>query len=262
MKIHFIGTSHGITEKDRNTSSIAIVTEGKAYLFDAGAPIMKLLQEHDIPFSSLSDVFITHSHRDHYIGLVEFTGQVELFSQFSGVKVKIHAPKNFPYNEMRRFLFGENDEALTSSSSGGSRNASKDSDGQRVTCEKYEAGEIFNDGTLKVTAIKTKHVEDSHAFLIEAEGKKVLITGDMRHDLIDFPEIAYTEDLDVMISEAAHFAYNNEAVINKFKDVKTKKLLITHIYYVMNPSENIEYAASKFKGFETRAMNDGDIVEI
>ena len=119
MKITFLGTSHGITEKDRFTSSTLISVAGKNYLVDAGAPIMKLLQEQDVGFDTLGGIFITHSHPDHYMGLVEFTHQIEAFARFKGIKVKITAPELFPFEEMQRFLFGE--EGFNIKKLGGSR---------------------------------------------------------------------------------------------------------------------------------------------
>ena len=38
MKISFLGTSHGITEKNQFCSSALVSTGGKHYLVDAGAP--------------------------------------------------------------------------------------------------------------------------------------------------------------------------------------------------------------------------------
>lgn len=47
---------------------------------------------------------------------------------------------------------------------------------------------IFDDGYLKVTAIPTQHCPDSHAFFVEAEGKAVLFTGDLKHPNVRFSE--------------------------------------------------------------------------
>ena len=185
MKITFLGTRHGITERDRFTSSILLSVGEKNYLIDAGAPIIKLLKERDVDFKSLGGIFITHSHPDHYIGLVEFTNQLELFNEFSGVKVKIYAPSGFPFYEMREFLFGKGSREVTdfSVARGGSRKADG-GEGNRVECEFYPDGDVFDDGNVKLTSIPTKHFRDSHAFLVEAEGKRILFTGDLRHDLI------------------------------------------------------------------------------
>ena len=64
MKITFLGTSHGITEKNQFCSSALISTGGKHYLVDAGAPVLTLLKNHDIPLTDVAGAFITHSHHN------------------------------------------------------------------------------------------------------------------------------------------------------------------------------------------------------
>ncbi len=260
MKITFLGTSHGITEKDRFTSSTLISTGGRYYLIDAGAPIMKLLQVFDVPFSALGDIFITHSHADHYLGAVEFVNQIESFSQFDGVKVTIHGPELFPYTAMREFLFGGGD--LHSHKLGGNRHETSDAS-ERISFEKYSEGEIFNDGAIKVTAYKTKHFTDSHALLIEAEGKRVLFTGDLRHDLLDFPHAAVGSGLDLLVMEGAHADLAKSSILSILSGVNTKGMVINHIYEVKNPKESIEIVKSSLEDkFDVTAAYDGCSVEI
>lgn len=262
MKIHFLGTSHGITEKDRFTSSVAIEVGKKAYVIDAGAPIMKLLQEEGIAFSDIAGIFITHSHCDHYLGLVEFMNQIECFKEFAGIHVCVHAPKLFPFGKMREFLFGEETPGVfTPPKSGGSRKEDG-GDGQRITCEIYEAGEIFNDGTVRITAIKTMHTEDSHALLLEAEGKKILFTGDLRVDLQDFPEMAFSEYTDLVITEAAHPLLNSESAVRKLSGLLTDKLVITHVCPFRNTEEILAEAKQRLRDKKLSVVSDGTVIEI
>ena len=260
MKITFLGTSHGITEKDRFTSSLAITVGNRNYLIDAGAPIMKLLQVYGIKFSTLSDIFITHSHKDHYIGLVEFVNQIEGFKQFDGVSVKIHGPELFPYDAMRTFLFGDGD--LHAKAIGGDRHETDDKN-SRISFERYSSGEIFNDGTLKVTAFKTKHFADSHSLLVEAEGKKILFTGDLRHDVLDFPHEAISGGVDLIVMEAAHSKLYSEPILNILKGLNTKRMLINHIYYGMNSDEQLDFVKSELAPlYPVTATYDGFELEM
>lgn len=260
MKLTFLGTSHGITEADRFTSSTLITVGEKNYLIDAGAPIMKLLQVYGAKFDTLSDIFITHSHGDHYLGLVEFVNQMESFKQFEGVHVTIHGPELFPYDAMRTFLFG--DGSLHSKNLGGNRHETTDNT-SRISFERYAEGEIFNDGTLKVTAFKTKHFTDSHSLLVEAEGKRVLFTGDMRHDLLDFPHAALAERADLIVMEGAHQKLATEPIISVLKNINVSRMLINHIYDGMNPPEAIEtFAKAVSEKYTASAAYDGYTTEI
>lgn len=260
MKITFLGTSHGITEADRFTSSALITVGDKNYLIDAGAPIMKLLQVYGVKFNTLSDIFITHSHGDHYLGLVEFVNQMESFKQFEGVGVLIHGPELFPYDAMRTFLFG--DGSLHSHKLGGNRHETDDSS-SRISFVNYSEGEIFDDGVLKVTAYKTRHFADSHSLLVEAEGKRVLFTGDMRHDLLDFPYAALEKTADLIVMEGAHQKLATEPITNILKNVNAKRMVINHIYEGFNPPEAIaRFAAAVSESFAVTAAYDGYITEV
>ena len=266
MKITFLGTSHGIAEANRFTSSILITTKSKSYLVDAGAPIMKLTREAGVNISDIGGIFITHSHADHYMGLVEFMAQVDNFKEFEGAKITVYAPKNFPFTEMREFIFGKDavNDIRKSKKIGGSRPKANDTEGYRVNCTYYaDSDVIFDDGELKVTSIPTVHVEDSHAFVLEADGKRVLITGDLRCDLADFPKTAFEEEHDMIITEAAHPMLDSEPIISLLSKCKTKKLVITHICDWRNTPEIIESLKTKLnRNTTTVAVNDGDSFEI
>lgn len=266
MKFRFLGTSHGIAEKDRFTSSILIETGSKSYVIDAGAPIMKLLLEADVDFRSIGGIFITHSHCDHFLGLVEFINQIECFREFSGVKIKVRGPENFPFDNMRRFLFGDESEYGTSEfippKTGGSRKG-KDGEGHRILFERYCEGVIHNDGIMKITAIKTEHCPDSHAFLIECEGKRVLITGDLRTDLSDMPSIAFSQHLDLVITEAAHPLWSEARITDIARNIRSPKIAITHVCPFRNTEESISVMKSALKDTHSvTVVSDGDIIEI
>jgi hypothetical protein len=66
-----------------------------------------------------------------------------------------------------------------------------------------DSGVVFDDGTLKVTAIPTQHHVPSYSFLLEAEGQRILFTGDLKHPSVDFPKVEGRVDL--AVCEGAHF---------------------------------------------------------
>ena len=86
---------------------------------------------------------------------------------------------------------------------------------------------IFSDGNLSIRAIPTKHCENSYAFLVEAEGKKILFTGDLLHPSVDFPEVAFEEELELIITELGHF--QPEECTGAFEKAKAKRIVFSHI---------------------------------
>lgn len=58
-----------------------------------------------------------------------------------------------------------------------------------------------------ITAFKTKHIDPSYAYLVEAVGKRVLFGGDLcnKGTQEDFPVSVLDKPLDLAVCEAAHF---------------------------------------------------------
>jgi ribonuclease Z len=54
---------------ERNVSALALVREGETLLFECGEGTQRQMMRYGISFS-LSDIFITHFHGDHYLGLM------------------------------------------------------------------------------------------------------------------------------------------------------------------------------------------------
>ena len=65
MKITFVGTSHGVPEKNRYCTCIMLESGGAIYFIDAGAPIVDFLVNNGKSVNDLRAVFTTHVHSDH-----------------------------------------------------------------------------------------------------------------------------------------------------------------------------------------------------
>ena len=233
MKITFLGTSHGIAEAHAFCACAVVTVGAKHYMIDAGAPIMTLLQNHGMSFWDVGGIFITHSHSDHMMGLVDFTAQIEGFGRFKGVRIPVYVPDAERYEKMNRFLY--------------------DKDGlpdHRLLYRVYEPGVIFEDGNIRITAIANAHTACSRSFLVEAEGKAVLFTGDLKRDIPDYPAVATDRDLDLIIMEGAHTCLNKPEVMETLKASRTKAMIVQHRYNRFNTDEMVEefrrFAADTF----------------
>ena len=121
-------------------------------------------------------------------------------------------------------------------------------------------GCFFEDENVKITAIPTRHClpRPSFAYLVEADGKRVLFTGDLRGDLSDMPAIATAEKLDVVICEAAHNRLDKASDI--LYALNTDMLIINHIS-PKNP-ESISTPFAQNAPFKCVISNDNDIIEV
>ena len=259
MKITFLGTSHGITEKGAFCSS-ALVTAGDArYLVDVGAPVDTLLANLDVPLRDLRGAFITHPHQDHYVGLAQLTYTVEDFGRFLDVAFPVLAPEGIDFGALNVFLWGD--------PRGHERYRVEDPPPRRVRFEVYpdapaEGSLIFDDGVLRVTAYPVRHIPHSHAFLLEAEGKRIVFTGDLSRDLSDYPRVATETPVDLVVTEAAHVRLDDPDTPEILGKSRTPVLVVSHRAPGRNPIESVEKLAARIAPIKVIAAFDGMTLEV
>lgn len=68
LRITFLGTSSSRPTVRRNVSGISIHREGQLFLFDCGEGTQRQMMKYGVGFG-VREIFITHMHADHYLGL-------------------------------------------------------------------------------------------------------------------------------------------------------------------------------------------------
>ena len=207
MKITFIGTSDGYPEADRYCSCTVVTVNGKHYVIDAGVSLYSALLHSGLQPRDTAAIFITHMHGDHASGLVEF---VDLMAW--GNRDKLNTDIFVPTVRGKTALLSlayAMDEA------------------REVEINVYKEGKVFEDENVCVTAYRTGHGAATFGFLVEAEGRSVYFTGDMRGDIIDMPEFVYNETTDLIICESAHNRLH--LIADKLNAMQTDKIIINHV---------------------------------
>ncbi len=219
MKITFLGASHGLPEANRRCSCTMIEVSGRYYFIDMGIMAIGDLVQRGIRVDDVQGIFITHMHGDHNNGLLHFVDLINWY--YTSADPHIYLPKMEALEPMKGWL------------------AVNGTRWRERKFHQVEPGLLYDDGFLKVTAIATEHIEKSYAYLVEAEGRRVLFTGDLRHPAKDFPEIARERELDLAVCEAAHFQV--EEYLPVLSQCSIQKVVINHWSYWMVPD---------FRGFE------------
>lgn len=250
MKLTFLGTADVRPRMDANCSATLLEVGDALYLIDAGAPVNELILQSGRRPERLKGIFITHGHADHFEGLLP------LLSRCYHVYPDADMDIIFP-NEPQAAALRTCCEALYH---GKAFPASRLR--FHVPTEGVSAT-VYDDGTLRATYFPVSpHEGTPHfAILLEAEGKRLLFTGDLSEGLKDndFPCVAFERELDLIVCEYAH-------VLAEHLDPCIERCLAKQIcfnHYAGWRREELAAVTSdpKYK-IPLRAMRDGDEIEL
>ena len=77
LAIRLLGTAASRPTVERNVASVAIVREGETLLIDCGEGTQRQMMRYGVSFG-LADLFFTHFHADHVIGVIGLTRTMSL----------------------------------------------------------------------------------------------------------------------------------------------------------------------------------------
>lgn len=69
LSVTFLGTSAARPTVERNVSALALQREGETLLFDCGEGTQRQMMRYGVSFA-LSEIFFTHFHADHFLGMI------------------------------------------------------------------------------------------------------------------------------------------------------------------------------------------------
>ncbi len=228
MKVTFFGSSHGVPEPNRRCSCALLEAADRKYLIDIGMdPVPELITRGLSPVD-ITAVFVTHVHGDHINGLVPFADICSWY--FKSADPLICLPDSKPVEALRKW---------TKCTCGGLR--------ETLRFETVSEGVFYDDGVICVNALPTGHMPNAYAYMIEAEGKKVLFSGDLKHadgPLSDYARFVIEDGLDLAIVESAHF--DATLYLEPLRAHPPKRLCINH--YSQTRAESCYKLKSELKG--------------
>ena len=207
MKITIIGSSHGGPEPNRRCSSIMVEVGKNIYFVDMGTPVNDDLRRRGRPLEDVQGVLVTHMHGDHTNGLFQFV--YHLNNRYIAADPVICLPDLAAEEIFDRWF-----------------DVTGVGKKRQLQYRPVEPGVIYDDGTLRVTAIANQHMAVSYSFLMEAEGKRVLMSGDLKKPTIDFPVAVLSAPVDLVVTECAHFPATEYLPLFEKSDIR--KVCITH----------------------------------
>lgn len=206
-QIVMLGTGTPIPDPDRSGPATAIIVDSVAYLFDAGAGVVRRAAAagrnglrafasrvpNGPPSPRFDRVFLTHLHSDHTLGLADviFTPWI----QGRRTPLDIYGPPGT--NHLVSGILDANSEDIAErvASSGG-----PSPDGWKSVVHEIADGIVFQDSRITVRAFRVPHAGWKYAFgyRIETPDRTIVLSGDERVN----PNIAdQCRGCDVLIHE-------------------------------------------------------------
>lgn len=243
MKITFLGSSHGVPAAERYCSCSMIEVNGALYFIDAGCPLIDLLIRRGEDLNRIRGIFTTHLHGDHTNGILAFADLCNWY--FKTVRTGIWLTEQAGIDDFRRLIVTTQGLPM---------------DDERLPFHLVQPGKVYEDENIRLTAMPTQHMAHSnrpaYSYLLEAEGKRVIFTGDLSQWLAreDFPALALEEETDLVICEMAHFGVKE--IRPYLEHCKAKEMVFNHVF-PLEKLEQIEALNGQFP-FHIRTAADND----
>jgi len=91
IKVTFLGTAGSVPQKDKNFASILLAYRGDSILFDCPEGTQRQLMQSEHSMMSVNNIFISHMHADHFLGLFGWISTMTLNQRKE--KLTIFSPK-------------------------------------------------------------------------------------------------------------------------------------------------------------------------
>src|SRR5438046_6937143 len=201
MKVTLLGTATPFPNAERFGSAILVEVAGTKLLFDCGRAVVIRLTQAGVSPKDLDALCLTHFHADHVVGIPYLWLSGLLLGRSKPLPIwGPQGTSSMPRDLAQAFAF---DIRI--------RQAAPDpipAKAVEIDAKEIEQGEIYNDGSTRVSAFLVDHgtVKPAFGYRVDSTGHSVVISGATKfcQDLVDF-----AKDTDCLIHAAWSAGWKN-----------------------------------------------------
>ena len=174
-QVILLGTGTPYPDPSASGPATAVVVNGRVFLFDAGAGVMRRLKAANLPINGPEALFITHLHSDHTLGYADL-----MLTSWVMRRTKpfpVYGPRGL--RRMTNLLLAAYSEDIEIRTSGLEHEVAG---GHRVRVHEIRAGVVYEKDGVRVTAIRVQHGawRDAFGYRIDTADRSIVISGDTR----------------------------------------------------------------------------------
>ena len=242
-EVIMIGTGVPEPNPNRQGSCIAIIIDGKPILLDSGRGALTQLVRAGIDPAQVEQVFLSHLHYDHIIGLPDLLLGSWMVGRSTGVEV---------FGPVGTTAFVEGLlEAFKIDIQG--RKATGTNSRFEVSTREIDEGPVWEMPAWKLEAVRVVHIPGSLGFRVDTEDRSIVFSGDTRpcpalvelardcdlliHEVLFSPELEQTGAPAGRHREFIHPEWANRVRHTKpfqvgkiAAEANAKKLVLTHLW--------------------------------
>ena len=170
-----LGTGTPYPDPSASGPATAVVVNGRVFLFDAGAGLMRRVRAANLPINGPEALFITHLHSDHTLGYADLI--LTSWVMRRRAPFPVFGPPGL--QRMTNHLLAAYAEDIRIRTNGLEHEVPG---GYRVSVHEIRAGVVYEKDGVRVTAIAVQHGawKESFGYRIDTPDRSIVISGDTR----------------------------------------------------------------------------------
>lgn len=174
-EVILLGTGTPYPDPNASGPATAVVVNGRMFLFDAGAGVMRRIRAANLPITGPEAAFITHLHSDHTLGYPDLI--LTSWVMRRATPFPVYGPRGL--RRMTDHLLAAYSEDIEMRTHGLEHEVAG---GQRVSVHEIREGVVYEKEGVRVTAFEVPHGAWKNAFgyRIDTGDRSIVISGDTR----------------------------------------------------------------------------------